>query len=142
MSLTDQIVRNAKPRARPRKMVGEKGLFLLITPAGGKYSRLRYRFAGKEKSLSLGVYPGVSFMAAQERRDEARRLLADGIDPSKARQETKAIETAERLAANSLPHVAATPDGIIEIGKGRALVRFSEDEALFVKDILSRLLGG
>lgn len=141
MPLTDTAILTAKPGDKPLKLTDGNGLFLLVAPSGGKWWRFRYRFGGKEKLLALGVYPDVSLDAARERRDEARRLLAQGMDPSKAKKDAKAIEKTERLVMGSFPHVAAMPGGILEIGMGRVLVRLSEEEARFVKDILSRLLG-
>jgi hypothetical protein len=70
----------------------ERGLFMLMTPSGGRWWRFRYNFAGKEKLLSLGTYQDVLLKAAREARDDARRLLAKGIDPSAARQEEKQAE--------------------------------------------------
>jgi len=104
MSLTDTATRNAKPGTTARKLADEKGLFLLVTPAGGKWWRFKYRFDGKEKLLSLGVYPDVSLKDARDRRDEARRLLADGIDPGMNRKAQKAARI-ER-GANSFEVVA------------------------------------
>ena len=89
MALTDTAIRNAKPSAKPRKLSDEKGLHLLIKPAGGKYWRWSYRFAGKQKTLAIGVYPDVSLKQAHDRRDDARKLLADGIDPAQARKVEK-----------------------------------------------------
>lgn len=88
MALTDMAARTAKPKPKPKpyKLADEKGLFLLVTPSGGKWWRLKYRFDRKEKLLSLGVYPDVSVKRARERRDECRKLLAEGIDPSANRQ--------------------------------------------------------
>ena len=104
MPLSDTAVRNAKPADKPVKMADEKGLFLLLTPAGGKWWRLKYRYGGKEKLLSLGVYPDVSLKAARERRDEARKLLANDIDPGEQR---KAQKTAgEERGANSFEVIA------------------------------------
>src|SRR5581483_6387153 len=78
-------IRAAKPREKAYKLFGERG-FLLITPGADSYRgrlwRLRYRYAKVEKLLSLGNYPDISLKRAREKRDEARRLLADGIDPS------------------------------------------------------------
>ena len=104
MALTDTAVRNAKPGAKPTKLFDERGLFLLVTPAGGKWWRLRYKFDGKEKLLSLGVYPDVGLKDARTRRDDARKLLADGVDPGEHRKATKAAK-AER-GANSFEVVA------------------------------------
>jgi integrase len=99
MPLTDTAIRNAKSADKPIKLFDERGLFLLVAPAGGKWWRLRYRFDRKHKSLSLGVYPDVSLKDARERRDEARKLLAGGIDPSEHRKAAKSVR-ADR-AANS-----------------------------------------
>lgn len=104
MTLTIKEIENAKAEDKPRKLADEKGLFLLITPKGGKWWRLKYRFGGKEKLLSLGVYGDVSLKAARERRDEARRLLAEGIDPGHHRKTAKRMQS-ER-AANSFETVA------------------------------------
>ena len=80
MPLTDIKARNSKPKDKPFKLFDSDGLFLLVTPAGGKWWRLRYKFDGKEKLLSLGVYPDVGLKDARTRRDDARKLLADGVE--------------------------------------------------------------
>jgi len=104
MPLTDTAIRTTKPADKPIKLFDERGLLLLVAPSGGKWWRFRYRFDGKHKSLSMGVYPDVSLAKARERRDEARKLLADGIDPSKNRKAQKAAR-ADRNA-NSFEVVA------------------------------------
>jgi len=86
--LTDTAIRNAKPGDKPSKLFDERGLFLLVTPTGGKWWRLKYRFAGKSKLLSLGVYPTVGLKEARIKREDAKRLLANGIDPSEYRKQT------------------------------------------------------
>jgi hypothetical protein len=90
MPLTDIAIRKAKPGKKTTKLFDERGLYLEVSPAGGKWWRLKYRFGGKEKRLSLGVYPDVSLKDARDRREASRRLLADGIDPSENRKATKA----------------------------------------------------
>ena len=92
MSLTDTKTRNAKPKNKQFKLFDTDGLFLLVSPAGGKWWRFKYRFGGKEKLISLGTYPEVSLAQARGRRDEARKQVADGIDPSQARQAMKAAK--------------------------------------------------
>jgi integrase len=87
--LSEALVRNSKPETKPYKISDGEGLFLLITPSGGKYWRLRYYFADKEKLLALGVYPDVSLAEARERRAQARKLLAAGKDPGEAKKEAK-----------------------------------------------------
>lgn len=104
MPLTDTAARNAKPEAKPVRLFDEKGLYLEVAPSGGKWWRFKYRYLGKEKRLSLGVYPDVSLKDARQRRDDARKLLENGTDPSESR---KAGKRAERLAAaNSFEVVA------------------------------------
>jgi len=104
MRLSDTAIRKVKPREKPFKLFDERGLFLLVTPSGGKWWRLKYRFGGKEKGFSLGVYPDVSLKEARERRDEARRLLANGTDPNEHRKARKAAK--DDQAANSFEVVA------------------------------------
>ena len=99
MPLTDTAIRNAKPGAKPAKLFDERGLFLIVTPTGGKWWRFRYKFDDKEKLLSLGVYPDVGLKDARQRRDDARKLLADGIDPGENRKAMKAVK--QDRAANS-----------------------------------------
>jgi integrase len=89
MPLTDTIIRSAKPRAKAIKIFDGGGLYLEISPAGGKWWRWKYRFGGKEKRLSLGVYPDVSLKSSREKRDAARKQLAAGIDPGEARKAAK-----------------------------------------------------
>ena len=104
MPISDTAARNAKPESKPKKLFDSGGLFLLVQPTGGKLWRLKYRIDGKEKLLALGAYPDVSLKDARKRRDEARNLLADGIDPGAQRKTEKAQRKAE--AANSFENVA------------------------------------
>jgi integrase len=86
MPLKDVTVRSAKPNAKPRKLSDGGGLHVLIQPTGSKLWRLAYRFAGKQKTLTLGVHPTVSLEDARRHRDEAKKLLARSIDPSAQRK--------------------------------------------------------
>jgi integrase len=88
-ALTDLEARNAKPRQKAYKLSGGRGLCLVVMPNGSKYWWLRYRFAGREKSLSLGVYPAVSLRDAEAAVDKARALLRSEIDPSEEKRERK-----------------------------------------------------
>ena len=97
--LTETAIRKAKVPVKPTKLSDERGLYLLCTPSGGKWWRFKYRYAGKEKLLSLGTYPEVSLAKAREDREQARRRLAAGVDPSAARQEAKR-QTVEATANN------------------------------------------
>jgi integrase len=92
--LTDIAVRNAKPDATKQKTLFDgKGLFLLISPKGGKWWRFKYQFQGNTKMLSFGTYPEVSLAGARKQREEARELVAAGIDPGEIRKAAKVAET-------------------------------------------------
>jgi integrase len=84
--LTETRIRAAKPAEKPYKLFDERGLFMLVTTAGGRLWRFRYRLGGVEKLLTLGAYPDVSLKRAREKRDDARRSVADGIDPGAKRR--------------------------------------------------------
>ena len=99
MPLTDTAIRTAKSSEKPYKLADEKGLFLLVNPNGSKWWRLKFRVDGKEKLLSFGTYPDVGLKDARAKRDEARKMLADGVDPGENRKALKASKS-ER-AANS-----------------------------------------
>ena len=103
-SLSEAKVRNSKPKSRPYKLSDGEGLFLLILPSGGKYWRMRYKFAGKEKLLAFGVYPEVSLETARKRRAETKALLACGKDPGDAKKEEKRKIMLQR--SNLFEHVA------------------------------------
>src|SRR5689334_2511533 len=95
MPLTDTSIRNARVREHARKLYDERGLYLLVTPEGRKWWRLKYRFDAKEKLISLGTYPDISLKQARQRRDEARKLLAERVDPAAERKLKKAKLTAQ-----------------------------------------------
>jgi integrase len=104
MRLTNTRVKNAKPHHRPQKISDGGGLHLLVSAQGSKLWRLAYRHAGKQKTLALGVYPSISLAEARVRRDEARRLLANGTDPSTIRKQEK--RTAKITAGNNFRAIA------------------------------------
>ncbi len=82
MGLTAVAIKAAKGREKPYKLTDSDGLHLLVLPSGGRYWRINYRYLGKQKTLALGVWPDVELADARAKRDEARRVLARGIDPS------------------------------------------------------------
>ena len=90
MSLTHLKIRKAKPKEKPYKLTDERGMYLLVSPNGGKWWRFDYRFEGRRKTLSLGTLPDVPLKEARRKRDEARTLLEDGVDPSSYRSSIKA----------------------------------------------------
>ena len=104
MPLTDTAIRTAKPADKPIRIFDGGGLYLEISPSGGKLWRLKYRYGNKEKRLSLGAYPDVSLKDARAKRDDARKLLANDIDPGEHRK-VQAAAKVER-SANSFEVVA------------------------------------
>ena len=106
MALSDTAIRKAKPTDKPQKVTDGGGLYLLLNPNGSKWWRLKYRYEGKEKLLSLGVYPDTGLADAREKRDAARKLLAADIDPGFQRKAQKAA--GEERLANSFEVVANT----------------------------------
>lgn len=89
MPLSDAAVRNLKPRERPYKVSDFDGLFVLVKPNGSRLWQFKYRIGGKEKLLSIGPYPETSLAQARAKRDAARSMVANGVDPSEAKQEQK-----------------------------------------------------
>jgi hypothetical protein len=81
MPLTYTAIKAAKPQDKQYKLTDEKSMYLLVMPNGSKYFRLNYRFHGKRKTLPLGVYPELSLKEAREKRDIAKKQIAEGIDP-------------------------------------------------------------
>ncbi|BFI43636.1 integrase [Yersinia pseudotuberculosis] len=98
MPLTDIKVKTAKPIDKAYKLTDGGGMYLLVKPNGSKYWRLKYRFVGKEKMLSIGVYPDVSLADARQKRDEARKVLAAGGDPGEVK---KADKLAQKLSSEN-----------------------------------------
>ncbi len=101
LPLTDAAVRSAKPLAKPFKLADGGGLYLEVLPSGSRSWRLKYRFGGLEKRLVFGLWPDVSLKQARQRRDDARSLLAEGVDPGEKRKQ-------EEAAAEALAEEAAT----------------------------------
>lgn len=141
MPLTQTDIDQAIPGPKPYKLGAGGGLYLLVNPNGSKYWRLKYRFAGKENSLSLGVYPKTTIEQARAGREAAKALLAQGHDPTEAKRASKALEHAERPAADTAPRLSIGVSGDVEIWKGRAVVRLTTPEARQVHVLLSRILG-
>ncbi len=95
MPLTDLAIRRAKPASKPVRLFDSGGLYLEVVPAGGKWWRLKYRLAGKEKRIGLGVFPAVGLKEARAARDRARKLIAAGLDPSAERRAEKQARIAQ-----------------------------------------------
>lgn len=141
MPLTESEIDRAIAGPRPFKLGDGGGLYLLVNPSGSKYWRMKYRFSGREKTLSLGVFPKVSIEAARKARDTAKALLDQGDDPSHAKRDKGDVARADRLAAFASPRLTLGMDGNVEIWKGRAVVRLTDPEARTVNALLTRILG-
>src|ERR1700680_725055 len=102
--LTDKAIQAAKSKARPYKQADGEGLTLLVKPIGSELCRFRYRHEGREKMLGFGSYPDTSAKLAREKRDQARKMLAQGLDPSGTRRAEKAARsnTLEAIAGEWL----------------------------------------
>jgi len=89
MALTEVEIRSARATEKPIKLFDGSGLYLFVQPSGSRWWRFKYRFQGKEREVSFGVYPDVPLKLARTRRDEARKMVADGVDPSAERKAAK-----------------------------------------------------
>ncbi|WP_199155788.1 integrase arm-type DNA-binding domain-containing protein [Chromobacterium sp. ASV23] len=129
MPLTDTAIRNSKARddGKPAKLADGGSLFLWIMPNGAKYWRMAYRYDGKQKTLSFGVYPTVTLKEAREKRDAAHKLLAAGVDPNAAKKEQK--RERQLNAENSFESVARE-------WYDKQLPRWSKDHAVRILDSL------
>jgi integrase len=133
MPLTDAAIRGARPKEKSYKLADGGGLTLLVNPNGSKWWRLRYRFGGREKMLSVGVYPDVPLKNARDKRESIRRLIASGIDPSAKRGAEKAAQ-AETFAA-----IAAEWLDLQRKGFSAATLEKAE---WTIKDLLNPFIGG
>ena len=136
MPLTDRAISSAKPEAKARKIFDERGLFLLISPKGGKWWRFKYRFDGKEKQLSLGTYPLVSLTEARTKRDKFRALLKGGTDPSnqiKAEREERLAEEVRQLAATRF---TLESDGGLTLRLGKRFLALTPVETIELHSFL------
>ncbi|MDL2317129.1 integrase arm-type DNA-binding domain-containing protein [Desulfovibrio sp. OttesenSCG-928-A18] len=130
MPLTDTAIRSARPGEKTIKLFDGGGLYLELSPKGGKWWRLKYRLGGKEKRVSLGVYPTVGLKEARERREQAKKLIDQGIDPSEQKKEAKALAAAEAREQ------AATFEAVSREWYAKKTAHLTED---YRKQIISRL---
>ncbi|MCW1829283.1 integrase arm-type DNA-binding domain-containing protein [Enterobacter asburiae] len=136
MPLTVRQIESARPADRDYKLTDGQGLYLLVKTSGARYWNLKYRFAGKEKKLTIGVYPAVTLAQARQQRDEARRLLAGGKDPSYEKQARKqalresVASTFRTLAEEWFTHMAR-----------RWTPRYLEDQRARIENHLFPVIG-
>ena len=138
MPLTEVAVRNARADAKPRKLFDAHGLFLFVTPQGGKLWRLKYRFGGKEKLLSFGPYPLLGLREARDARDAARRSLLAGEDPGQAKSDARQAVLA--AVANTFKHIAEEYQAkLTREGRAPATLEKIEWYLTFVLPVLGEL---
>lgn len=130
MALTEAAIISATPGARPYTRADEKGLYLIFNPNGSRWWRYSYRFGGKHQTLSMGVYPEVGLDLARAKRDEARAMLARGINPAEVRK----YERSRSIASIRHPplHFSMTESGgiFIETKGGKMLLNAEQVTAL------------
>jgi hypothetical protein len=118
--LTESVVRDAEPREKTYKLSDTGGLFVMVNPDGSRWWRLRYKFGEKERGISLGTYPLVSLKLARQRRDDAKRMLQDGLDPSHQRRVQRVSQTVTfELVAQEWLELQSRKLGPVTIYKAR-----------------------
>lgn len=128
MSLTDTKIRNARPKGKQYRLTDRRGLYLLVRDTGAKWWRYDYRVDGKRKTLSMGTYPDISLADARARHQEARSLVAKGVDPSDARKaEKQARAEADSLEAIARERHARQSKAWTDGHAARVLIRFEKD---------------
>ena len=137
MALTDYVVRAAEPGAKPVKLFDGGGMFLIVMPRGGKWWRFKYRFNGKENQVSLGVFPTVSLADARLKRDELRRLLSSGVDPSEhVRRSREMRHTASEPAPTHAVRLSITDGGALVIQRGKREIHLTASQTSHLRAFL------
>ncbi|WP_408337381.1 Arm DNA-binding domain-containing protein [Paraburkholderia metrosideri] len=141
MPLTEAAIRSTKAAEKARKLFDAGGLYLLITPSGGTHWRLKYRFGGKEKSLSFGTYPDVTLAAARKLRDEARAFLIAGVDPGEVRKQERATLRDEAARLDAAMRFSLDSDGALSIRFGERRMNLSPPETAALRAFLDATRG-
>jgi hypothetical protein len=136
MRLTDVKVKNTKPIEKPFKLFDGGGLFLLVTPTGSKWWRLKYRFSGKEKQIALGVYPDVSLTKARTRLATFRAMLTDGLDPGEHIKAEKAAQRAEETRQIAPTRFMLDNDGALSFRIGNRCLTLTSYETVELRTFL------
>lgn len=138
MPLSNTKLASIRPKDKPLRVTDEKGLFLLVNPNGSMYWRIRYRLAGREKSLSLGVYPDVGLKEARAERDVIRDMLAKGMDPSACR---KAEQAAEMASLSAKKRFLLDNDGALSFALGNRRLALTAAETQELRSFLEATKG-
>ncbi|MGH8501756.1 MAG: Arm DNA-binding domain-containing protein [Gammaproteobacteria bacterium] len=134
--MTEATIRSAKPGDKPRKLSDAGGLYLLLNPNGSRWWRLKYYFGGKQKGLSLGVYPDVDLKQARQKRDEFRTLLSNGIDPSEHRKAERQADREARERQTAAMRFFLGNDGALSIKLGTRRVDLTPAETADLRTFL------
>jgi len=126
--LTDGFLRSVAPADKPRRFFDGAGLYIEVSPSGGKWWRLKYRFSGVEKRLSLGTYPDTSLDEARVRRDAARELLANGFDPREIAKDERTKMSQIRAAQGTATRFVLDSDGALSARFGTRRIVLTADE--------------
>ncbi len=136
MPLNEDQIATAEPSQRNRKLYDALGLFLLVTPRGGKWWRFKYRFAGKEKQLALGVWPEVTLSEARLARDKVKQQLKDGIDPSVDRKEKLAKQEADEARKLFEMRFTLENNGALTLRLGKQILALTPNETTDLRTFL------
>lgn len=136
MPLSEQDVDNTIAAAKPFKMADGGGMYLQVMPSGSKYWHLKYRIGGREKKISLGVYPDVSLEEARSRRARARQLLAGGVDPSIHRKKCLAIARADYVGQRATTRFTVDCDGALCVYAGDKILPMTAAETAELRAFL------
>ena len=136
MPLSNAVIKYAKPCKKTARLYDSGGLYLGISPAGGKWWRLKYRYCGEEKRLSLGVYPDVLLAEARMRQSTYRALLTDGIDPSEHAKMEKAAQRASEARQIAATRFSINNDGALFFRFGNHRMALTPAETVELRDFL------
>ena len=128
MALTVAAIQALRPTAAPYKVADGQGLYLLVHPRGSKYWRLKFRWAGKENTLSFGPFPDVPLEVARQRRDAARRMLAEGINPSEQAKMDRSARRDEQARQSAATRFLLDNFGALSIRLGRRCLALTAAE--------------
>ena len=138
-NITEEEIANAQPKAKPYRLLAGQGLHVLVSPAGGKYWRMKYRMAGRQNTYSMGVFPKVSLEEAIKLRDEAKRLIRSGIDPNEAKREAKKNKRKPEKFKSQF-RMDINEDGLLIIETPQSIISLTPDQARALKAFLATSL--
>jgi hypothetical protein len=137
--ITEDDIANTQPKAKPYRLLVGSGLHVLVSPAGGKYWRMKYRMAGKQNTYSMGVFPKVSLKEAVRLRDEAKQLIRSGIDPNEVKRGAKKNKPKPEKFKSQF-RMDINEDGVLTIETETSIIALAPDQARALKAFLATSL--